>query len=389
MKKTRASGNSMRQRTDTYETVTEERAVRALESEWDALHACSREHRFSRSFRWCWTTWEAVERPQGCRLYVLVAREGTRATLIWPFVVTRELCWRVARPLGAAYGEYADALVEDGPEADTRLAAAWHQVRAHCPADLVIVPWVRADSALHRLLESERDARVTGSVTSLAVQWSPEQDWESYERARGPELRRHLRKGQRELAPLGRLEFEVTEGGSRCVEVVEWLLPRKVQQLKVSHRRGPWLETEAYRNLLCEAAMRPSPSGGLATFALKVDGRLIAALMARRDARRIEMLNTVFDPAYARYRPGHVLMANVLRWTLARRLDCDLRIGDFQYKRRWSNTACDAVTYVCVNSRMGRVQLAYRTMRERLRRARRRFRNRLRGVLGRRSAPAG
>jgi CelD/BcsL family acetyltransferase involved in cellulose biosynthesis len=127
--------------------------------------------------------------------------------------------------------------------------------------------------------------------------------------------------------------------------------------------------------------MQASPAGSVITFALRLDGRVLAALMARRDARRIEMLNTVFDPAYAHCRPGHVLMAQALQWAHARELSFDLRLGDYPYTRRWSNPRCDVVTYVCVNSRLGRAHVAYRATRERLERARRQVRQRLRRTL--------
>jgi len=380
MRKGPGRREDVEQQLDSYETVTEPAEIRALEPHWDALHERSSDRRFSRSFAWCWATWEKVEEPRGHRLWVLVAREGSRTTLIWPFVISHDLFWSLARPLGAAYGEYAGPVIEDASAA-TRLATAWGEVRATCGADVITMPWVRAGSDLHSLLESRHDTRATGSVPTLAVEWSRAQDWDGYMRTRAADLRRHVRKGRRELMQLGRLELEVAEGGPRCVEVVDWILPRKVEQLMRTGRRGPWLQTAAYRNLLCAVATCTSPSGNLATFALKLDGRILAATMARRDSLRVEMLNTVFDPAYARYRVGHLLTAEALHWAYERGLDFDMRIGDYPYKRLWCNAACDTLTYVCINSRLGRTHAHYRAGVERLKRARRRSRERAGRVL--------
>src|SRR5262245_4656776 len=101
---------------DRFEIVTEDEVFKALAGDWDELCGLVGEIRCSQSFVWCWTTWEAVEQPRGRRLHCIVGRNQERAFLIWPFVVSDRPGLLVASPLGCAYAEYPDPLVEGGSE---------------------------------------------------------------------------------------------------------------------------------------------------------------------------------------------------------------------------------------------------------------------------------
>lgn len=373
-----------------YEIVTGEARFLALQPEWDALHARSAERRFSQSFLWCWKSWQAVEQPRGRSLFCIIAREGERPVLIWPFVRYRHVLWSVAAQLGCAYAEYAGPLVEDGREADQRIIDAWGALRKRCGCDIVELSSVASGSRMHRVIAKETTGRVREITPSFAVEWSGIQDWADYlQSLQGDNRRKQSARNRRRLEKIGSFAFSTIEGGSAAAQVIDWILPRKVEQLANTGRRGPWLETEAYRNLLTSVACDSSSAGSILTFTLMLNDQIIAALMSRVDARRIEMMNTVFDPEYGKYGPGQILMEDCLEWALEHRLDFDMRIGDYPYKRSWANSQREIIGYEFANSRLGRGYSPYLQLVSRLRRvkqlvpapARRRAKILLRSVL--------
>ena len=199
---------------DRFEVVTDIHAFKALRTDWDDLGGRSSQHRFSQSFVWCWTTWEAVEGPRGRRLHCIVGRDRSRIVLIWPFIVQRKSFPFVAAPLGCSYTEYPDPLVEDGPEADQRVETAWRTLRDTCGCDMINLRYVREGSQLHRLLVGEMGskARIVSGVANHHVTWQEHENWESYCRGLPGKDRNENGRLRRRMEERGRVTFEVITG---------------------------------------------------------------------------------------------------------------------------------------------------------------------------------
>jgi len=52
----------------------------------------------------------------------------------------------------------------------------------------------------------------------------------------------------------------------------------------------------------------------LVTFALKFEDKIIATLLCRVDAARVNALGTAYDPSFSVYAPGKILWGECLRW---------------------------------------------------------------------------
>ena len=334
---------------DRYEIITDIASLRALEADWQDLAARCPTHRFSESFAWCLATWDAVEAPQGARLHAVVARNAGRLVLVWPSVIHRRFLAREAHLLGTSFAEYPSVLVEDGPDADRRIDAAWRLLRATSRCDIMAMHFVLAGSPLHRVLAAERRARVVEVIPTFAVAWDEHPSWDSYLR---PRLHRHRRR-RRQLEQQGKLAFEPVDEPAACTALVDWTIGQKLKQLAATGQRGPWLETTAYRDLLAAAARGGSAAGRLVVFALKLDGRPIAAQVTRVDRVRIEMLVTVFDIDYAKFGPGQILTESCLHWAFEQGLEFDFLGFELPYKVFWANRKRDAFGYRFANSLWG------------------------------------
>jgi len=144
---------------DCFEAVTDIGAFKALESDWDDLCLRAGQVRFAQNFAWRVTIWRDLEGPKARWIHCIVARNGDRAVLIWPFVVFRKDHLVVASPLGGEQSEHPDPLVEEGPEAGARIETAWKTLCHTCGCDLVEFQHVRKGSPLHRFLTDKAGKR--------------------------------------------------------------------------------------------------------------------------------------------------------------------------------------------------------------------------------------
>ena len=99
------------------------------------------------------------------------------------------------------------------------------------------------------------------------------------------------------------------------------------------------------RDFLAALCAREDATGGVAMFALKVDGVPIAAYLVSVDRRRVEYYANAYDEAWGTHSPGSVLIEYLLQWTFERSLDFDFRIGDQAYKYKWAKHSCSVVNW--------------------------------------------
>ena len=341
-----------------FEIVSEVSQLRALKRDWNLLYARSREAYLSQSYDWCLKAWETVAAPRGRELYCLIAREhgrdeGGRIVLIWPLVKQRREFWSILRPLGAEASEYGAVLVEDGLEAELRVWAAWRYLTRSCGVDVIQLPPVPVQSKLGRGVEHDRAARASFRNTLHAVRWQGFKSWEQYHATLSGERRRGARKRRRYLAELGEVRSEQVTDPLERRRIVEWLLRQKSGWLEKTERSNPWLADTEYRDFLYALVTDPVLAAEHAVFALTLGGKIIAGALLGVDKLRAEGFLSAFDPAYARYSPGQMLLEDILKWSFAMKRDCDLRIGDEPYKRIWANETSEAVNYHIANSSWG------------------------------------
>jgi CelD/BcsL family acetyltransferase involved in cellulose biosynthesis len=93
---------------------------------------------------------------------------------------------------------------------------------------------------------------------------------------------------------------------------LEWLLARKRSQYRATAQHDVFAcgWTSAVLRALVEAR-RPDFGGTVST--LRIGGRLIAAEFALRDARTHHLWFPAYDPAYAKYSPGALLLIEAMR----------------------------------------------------------------------------
>jgi CelD/BcsL family acetyltransferase involved in cellulose biosynthesis len=334
-----------------YEIITDHTRFLSLKRHWDDLYERSIEYDLTQSFEWCRCSWQIVAEPQGHRLHCLVAWEGDRAVLIWPFVTYRRVLRTVAYPLSPETSEYSGVLVEAATEAHQRILVAWNELCRNL--DKITLPYVKIGSPLHRVIVSNNTTPHSVQVWRTPhVSWDGYQDWDSYYRLLKRDFRAELRRTRRRLIELGNLSFEPVTDGDRFSVILNWIFRHKTDWFARTNQQSIWRETDIYSNFLVAVAQTKGIEQ-IKLFTLKLNDEIISAVFCRISRLRLENVIAVFDPAYAKYGPGQLLYEDILKWSFERRLDCDFRLGDQPYKQSWANSTSEAITYQFVNSWRG------------------------------------
>jgi CelD/BcsL family acetyltransferase involved in cellulose biosynthesis len=313
----------------------------SLEHEWDALIARCPGYYLSQTFTWAKTAVERIALPADHRLICPILRKDGRLIAIWPMVEYRRNRLRTVRPLGSESSEYSSPLIEMDADAFAISTQLWRAIAAE--GDFVLLPFVRADSSLSKVLPRAglcRTAENSGPAPYIAR--SDFADWEVYRRSWSSFLRNKMRRMAARLNQHGAFTLE-QEDPQNAAELIDWIIERKKRVLQRDQVTGDWIGRSDYRDFWISLAT----NGGrnVVMLALKLDGKILAAQVCTVDQQRVEGFLSGFDPAWAHCSPGHLLVEYAAHWAFERGLDLDTRIGDEPYKRDWTRRSCDTTTW--------------------------------------------
>jgi CelD/BcsL family acetyltransferase involved in cellulose biosynthesis len=316
------------------EVVKDPGALQALQADWDSLFQRAERPYLSDSFEWAQCVWDTLAQPRGGQLHCLTIRDGPRLVLIWPlFRLRRHRFWQAVLPLNMTL-DYTDVLVEASPQAGALAQLAWRTLRQSVGADLILAERVRTDSCLHEVLVTEK-ASHTYTQRVRYVSWAGLQSWEAYQ-GRLPQ-RRTLERKLRRLRECGAVGFELIEEPEGQGALIEWLLRHKGDWLAEKGLRPVWGD-EPLRDFLHAVARRVRRFGRLLTFALTLDHEPIAVQTWALDAHRLVSLHITYEPQWAKYSPGNLLLRHTLQWAFERQLLVDFNRGvELTYKTDFGN----------------------------------------------------
>jgi CelD/BcsL family acetyltransferase involved in cellulose biosynthesis len=142
-----------------------------------------------------------------------------------------------------------------------------------------------------------------------------------------------MRRRAKHLQEKGPITFERAEGIEQKRQALGWIMDQKLKWLSANKIRNPWM-TGSFRPFIEHVVAN---GGSVEFLTLKVAGQPIAGSINLVDLRRVEFYVTTFDPEWSRYSPGILLLERCMEWACDRRLEFDMGILEFDYKRRFSN----------------------------------------------------
>lgn len=314
-----------------------------LRGEWETLEDAGIDHIFQ---TWAYADlWmRTVGTPSGARPLLVVLREHDRVVGIFPAARTREsglplLTW-LGAPRALDYGDVvydtagADTPVQEFVDESLRMLA-----RAARGAFLYL-PNVRQDSRSFPALSARARVLRTTAAPYIRIEGT----WDAYLASLARDLRHEIGRRTRRLEEEGALEFALLcPEDPGVAEAVAALTGFQRARFDVPGARTS-LADEAFAQF---RALQATTDPHSRVAVLRLDGQVVAASLHSIFRNRLHCFAPGFDDRFARFSPGVLLRAFVIRSCFENGWDpLDFGWGDEAYKYRWTSDAAPMTTFV-------------------------------------------
>lgn len=185
----------------------------------------------------------------------------------------------------------------------------------------------------------EAGYRVVVSPFQRSMHLQLKQDWSDYQRERGRNLLRNLRRSRRQLQKQGKLAVETI----RDAEHLETRLPEAYCVEAASWKGATGTAIQSHprtRRFYTALAYWAAERGALRLYIMRVDGRPIAMYYALQMNGISHLLKGGYDPAFGRYSPGKLLLQEVIESCFANGVSrVEFHGGTEAYKLEWASAA--------------------------------------------------
>ncbi|NLS05061.1 GNAT family N-acetyltransferase [Rhizobium sp. P32RR-XVIII] len=312
---------------------------------------------FTQSFDWCRLGWEERVFETGDKLHVATVWRADELIAVWPFIQRRRGAVLRIDPVSCGLNEeYGDPLFAPGEDTPETCAALLRALTSGI--DIMHVPFLRDGSNIQKAIQARKALKFAVPIDAFAIDRQTAANFDALIAGYPKKLRVNLRSARKRLGELGEVSFELPDGARDQSETIDWILQQKRAWLQRKDKSRDWFLKEETQQFLQRAAAARNVVGRLGLFVLKLDGTPVAAVVSTIDRRRIEMHVTTFDPAYARFSPGMLLIEDMARWCFERNLSFDMRTLKADYKERWATSSSKRVSYFAAVSARGMAHFA-------------------------------
>ncbi len=354
--------------------VSDVDAFVALRDEWNALQQ-QQSCRASSGFDHALAAWLEVAEPAGAELCILIARQGGTLVAAWGLVRHRRYFWRELQPLDANTLE--DSTILRHPAADQQEILSAFRAILRQQGDVLHQRLVPHDNLAAAICTQVGLSRTRDPFSVWVAGLRDFASFEEYWQTRSKQTRAIVARRRRQLHAQGLVSLTVVVGIEERLEVLRWLFGQKLEWLdRVGHTKS-WMRPPAYRHFLEHLLHQPADTSPVVMFALRLDGRIVAAALNVQDQHQLMGMVTAYAPDWSAYSPSVITLFATLHWAHAQQLNFDFRFGDEAYKATWSTQQDARTSYVVALSLRGMppvlaqwLQLTRLRLRGRYRRAR-------------------
>jgi CelD/BcsL family acetyltransferase involved in cellulose biosynthesis len=325
------------------DVVDDERAFATLRSPWRAVFECSKDRNAFLTWEWAFTWWRHFGGHD--HLHVVVVRDGSDIVAVAPLLEAsaglRGSRVRMLVGIGQETADYGGFLLGDQPEATGAVILDHLEQRLNC-GEVVNLTRLREDSALLSLLRrrfpSERRGQALIREESeeypcleLTRFDDPQQEISALEKRN--DVRRRLRR-LREQYDVG-FVYHATPSGAAVDQFLA--LHSQRWSTKDGSPSGIFV-TGKGQAFVRDAAVALDDSGHLRLSLLTADGAPIAARFGVECDATYFGMKSAFDPAFAAFGPGHLIVAMLLEELVTRGVrEFDFLRGAGAHKGVWAN----------------------------------------------------
>jgi CelD/BcsL family acetyltransferase involved in cellulose biosynthesis len=178
-----------------------------------------------------------------------------------------------------------------------------------------------------------------------------------------PGMRRRLGRGLRKLGETGAVEFVVNPAGAIAEEFIERLFELKRQKYRQTNT-ADFLRVPGVADFYRQIASSQQLAKISHLSALLIDDTIVSAHLGFIGRGRFYYIFPAYDAAYARYRPGHLLLNYLVDQTTEQSFETfDLGVGDEGYKISWANERIALYDHQRAITTVGQLYLQMRRVR--------------------------
>jgi len=270
----------------------------------------------------------------GGAIRLTVVHDASGIAMIVPLALATVGNVRILKWLGDPLFEYGDAIVRRDRDAAGLFADAVTHIVRRDAVDAIHLRKVRDDAAVSGylsrhgvVLPNATRAPFVVLTASMTVAPGPV--------GAGARTAKNNRRKRRRLAELGKLSFEVSPAGAPARHLGRLALDLKQRWLS---ERG--LVSRTLADAACVDAVVEvigDPESGAQVSALSLDEKPIAVEIGFVKRRTYYSYLAAIEPAFARFSPGSLQLADTIAWCHANGVECvDLLGPDDEHKRSWS-----------------------------------------------------
>jgi CelD/BcsL family acetyltransferase involved in cellulose biosynthesis len=332
----------------TYAMLASAAEIDSIADEWRQLQARIGRGLYT-DYDWVCIWWRTVGKNHGlCNLHIVTGREDDgRLVAVLPLAITRRRGLRILQAPG--HGADACDMLCDGP---ARAIALWEFARRELSYDFAEMRNVYPDSPCYPALVSFARRRKTSESFYLRFQWPTGENWiASLPGNVNKIMRRRLRRLE-EKAPV---RFEVYRQGPLPMAVIDDMVKQKIAWSAARGKKGVFSHPNVYDYFyqFSESAARHDH---LFLALLKCGNDTIAYLLCLLYQGALEGYVITYDPAWASYAPGILVLRDSICWAIDNGLRAfDHRQGGGNYKSTYSNEVRSCAVFTFSGSPRGRL----------------------------------
>ncbi|HWA18252.1 MAG TPA: GNAT family N-acetyltransferase [Devosia sp.] len=317
--------------------ITTRDGLEAIAEEWLALERSASGVTLFQSLGWTRAVFdfEAARNNPEFAPAVATLRERGRLVALLPLERIRGRLRSALMPLGGAFPQYADFLVDPAVDARQALARLLKAAAKAQPADMVTFLKVRAGSNLSRALP--RQTVTTGSPEGAPyVDLAAHPDFETYFKTLKPKTRKNMRNARNRLEREGTLTHQIAASRDETLGVIARTLSGRAGRL-----RDQGLTSRAFTDpdfaTFC-ASLADRPGIDLLAMSLRHNDEPIAEQWGFVHQGRYYAFIASRDFEQSDESPGKLHLKEVIETCYARGLaTADLLVPTMPYKLTWAS----------------------------------------------------
>ncbi len=345
--------------TDCIEHIQTAERFAELAPHWRALEQRSAQgFIFFQSYDWCHHWWHTVgQHNPDAKIEIFTLWQHGELVAVWPLVSDLlPLSTKAMLPFTSPHAEYSNLIVDSEGVDAKRLGEFVSAVIAKCDVDLVSLPKIPTNSALHSATWDLGLVAPDNEVASI-FDLSQFQDFEQYQASISKSTRRNRNKRKNKLAKLGHVTYRSFFAGTdEYARLVKAALHMKTGWLKQTGRNDAKLTMAGLSECLLSLPGDKAKKTGAVAGALMLDDKPVAVEVGFLQQAHYYSYIGAFDWEMREHSVGKIQIEEALRWAIETGVGkYDLLAEPAGYKDSWSNNAIPLETRVIARSWRGKL----------------------------------